>query len=66
MPRDTDSPPMTAPSNEAVQERLRNAEAAIETLRVTISGIEREVGIIRADLERLRVEAERAAGAKLR
>jgi len=45
--------------------RLRNAEAAIDTLRATTSNLEREVALMRADLERLRQESEKAAGSKL-
>jgi hypothetical protein len=47
------------------EQRLRNAEAAIDTLRATTSGLEREVALMRADLERLRQESEKAAGSKL-
>lgn len=46
-------------------DRLRQAESAIEALRAAMAGLEREIGMVRADLERLRVEAERAAGTKL-
>jgi len=48
------------------KQRLRNAEAAIDTLRATTSNLEREVALMRADLERLRQESEKAAGSKLR
>jgi multidrug resistance efflux pump len=48
-----------------MEQRLRNAEAAIDTLRATTSGLEREIALMRADLERLRQECERAAGSKL-
>jgi hypothetical protein len=47
------------------EQRLRSAEAAIDTLRARTSGLEREVALMRADLERLRQESEKAAGAKL-
>ena len=47
------------------EQRLRNAEAAIDTLRVTTSSLEREIAVMRADLERLRQESEKAAGSKL-
>lgn len=47
------------------EQRLRNAEAAIEVLRAMTSGLEREVAVMRADLERLRQESEKAAGSKL-
>lgn len=52
-------------ADSGAEQRLRNAEAAIETLRATTSGLEREVALTRADLERLRQESEKAAGAKL-
>jgi hypothetical protein len=45
--------------------RLRNAEAAIDALRATMSGLEREIALLRADLERLRQESQKAAGTKL-
>ena len=47
------------------EQRLRNAEAAIDTLRATTSGLEREIALMRADLERLRQESEKASGSKL-
>jgi multidrug resistance efflux pump len=47
------------------QQRLRNAEAAIDVLRTTTKDLEREIALMRADLERLRQEAEKAAGSKL-
>jgi hypothetical protein len=47
------------------EQRLRNAEAAIDTLRATTRGLEREIALMRADLERLRQESEKAAGSKL-
>lgn len=46
-------------------DRLRQAESAIDALRTAVANLEREISLIRADLERLRVEAERAAGTKL-
>jgi hypothetical protein len=46
-------------------DRLRQVESAIDALRATVAGLEREIGLVRADLERLRVEAQRAAGTKL-
>lgn len=61
-------PSEMAPAESAdsgTEQRLRNAEAAIDTLRATTSGLEREVALMRADLERLRQESEKAAGAKL-
>jgi multidrug resistance efflux pump len=48
-----------------MEQRLRNAEADIDTLRATTSGLEREIALMRADLERLRLESEKAAGSKL-
>jgi predicted RNase H-like nuclease (RuvC/YqgF family) len=47
------------------EQRLRDAEAAIDTLRATTSGLEQEIALMRADLERLRQESEKAAGSKL-
>jgi hypothetical protein len=47
------------------EQRLRNAEAAIDTLRATTSVLEREIALMRADLERLRQESEKASGSKL-
>jgi hypothetical protein len=38
---------------------------AFVTLRATTSGLEREIALMRADLERLRLESEKAAGSKL-
>lgn len=48
-----------------VEQRMRNAEAALDMLRATTSNLEREVAMIRADLERLRQESERAAGSRM-
>ena len=48
-----------------LERRLKEAEAAIGFLRDTIDRLERELGLVRADHERLRIEAERAAGSKL-
>jgi hypothetical protein len=68
------SPPQSAQPSESAraeiadsgtEQRLRNAEAAIDTLRATTSGLEREIVLMRADLERLRQESEKAAGSKL-
>lgn len=54
------------PSESSSQDdRLRQAESAIDALRAAVTGLEREIGLVRADLERLRVEAQRAAGTKL-
>jgi hypothetical protein len=47
------------------EQRLRNAEAAIDALRTTTRDLEREVAVMRADLERLRQEHEKAAGSRL-
>ena len=52
-------------ADSGTEQRLRNAEAAVDLLRTTTSGLEREVAVLRADLERLRRESEKAAGAKL-
>ena len=52
-------------ADSGMQQRLRNAEADIDTLRATISGLEREIALMRADLERLRQESGKAAGSKL-
>ena len=46
-------------ADSGVEQRLRNAEADIDTLRATTSGLEREIALMRADLERLRLEARR-------
>jgi hypothetical protein len=68
------SPPQSAQPSESsraeiadsgTEQRLRNAEAAIDTLRAATSGLEREIALMRADLERLRQESEKAAGSKL-
>jgi hypothetical protein len=48
-----------------MEQRLRNAEAAIEMLRDTTNRLDREVAVMRADLERLHEESARAAGSKL-
>jgi multidrug resistance efflux pump len=52
-------------TDSGTEQRLRNAEAAIDTLRATTSGLEREIALMRADLERLRQESEKASGSKL-
>ena len=52
-------------SESDLEHRVRDAEAAVDTLRATTSSLEREVSEIRADLERLRQESERAAGSKM-
>ena len=52
-------------ADSGMEQRLRNAEADIDTLRATTSGLEREIALMRADLERLREESEKAAGSKL-
>jgi len=54
-----------AAESSAIEQRLRHAEAAIDTLRDTTRGLEREIALMRADLERLRLESEKAAGSKL-
>ncbi len=43
----------------------RGGGAELEALRAAVSNLEREVAMIRADLERLRQESERAGGSKL-
>jgi hypothetical protein len=40
-------------------------EAAIAFLRDRVASLERELALVRADLERFRAEAERAAGSRL-
>jgi uncharacterized small protein (DUF1192 family) len=52
-------------ADSGTEQRLRNAEAAIDTLRDTTSDLEREIALLRADLERLRQESEKASGSKL-
>jgi hypothetical protein len=52
-------------ADSGTEQRLRNAEAAINALRATTNGLEREIALMRADLERLRLESEKAAGSKL-
>jgi hypothetical protein len=57
-----------APAEKAepgTEQRLRNAEAAIEMLRATAADLEREIAVMRADLERFRRESEKAAGSRL-
>jgi hypothetical protein len=39
--------------------------APVPTTMPTTSGLERQISLIRADLERLRQESEKAAGSKL-
>jgi hypothetical protein len=45
--------------------RLQNTEKALDELRELVTKVEREVVLLRADLERLRIETEQAVGAKL-
>jgi len=52
-------------ADSGTEQRLRKAEAEIDSLRGTTSNLEREVAVMRADLERLRLESEKAAGSKL-
>jgi hypothetical protein len=52
-------------ADSGTEQRLRDAEAAIDALRATMSGLEREIALLRGDLERLRQESEKAAGSKL-
>ena len=58
------APVLTDDDDSETEQRLRNAEAAIDMLRDTTS--EREIALMRADLERLRQESEKASGSKLR
>jgi hypothetical protein len=44
---------------------VRDTESAVEALRATVTGLEREVAMARADLERLRQESERATGSRM-
>lgn len=48
-----------------LQVRLQNTEKALDELRELVTKVEREVVLLRADLERLRIETEQAVGAKL-
>jgi hypothetical protein len=52
-------------ADSGMEQRLRNAEADIDVLRTTTNGLEREIALMRADLERLRLESEKASGSKL-
>ena len=52
-------------SDSGIKQRLGDAEAAIDALRATTSALEREIAVLRVDLERLRRESEKAAGSKL-
>jgi uncharacterized small protein (DUF1192 family) len=56
---------MPEESNRPLEGRERHVETDLEALRVTVASMEREIGILRADLERLRIETERAAGSRL-
>ena len=57
------APVLTDDDDSETEQRLRNADAAIDMLRDTTS--EREIALMRADLERLRQESEKASGSKL-
>jgi len=57
------APVLTDDDDSETEQRLRNAEGAIDMLRDTTS--EREIALMRADLERLRQESEKASGSKL-
>ena len=57
------APVLTDDDDSETEQRLRNADAAIDMLRDTTS--EREIALMRADLERLRQEIEKASGSKL-
>jgi hypothetical protein len=48
-----------------IERRVRDTESAVEALRATVTGLEREVAMARADLERLRQESERATGSRM-
>lgn len=61
----TSEEPRTGASNADIERRVRDTEAAVAGLRATVTGLERELAIVRADLERLRQESERAAGSKM-
>jgi hypothetical protein len=52
-------------ADSGTEQRLQDAEAAIDMLRATAGNLEREVALMRADLERLRQESTKAAGARL-
>ncbi|MGH8636075.1 MAG: hypothetical protein ACREUZ_02965 [Burkholderiales bacterium] len=58
-------PVRTGGSDADVEHRVRDSEAAVERLRATVTGLQREVAMVRADLERLRQESEKAAGSKM-
>ena len=62
---DPDSAVGSIRSDGRIEQRLGNAEAAIDALRGTTSALGREIAVLRADLERLRRESEKAAGSKL-
>lgn len=47
------------------EHRVGKVEVAVEALRAAVSAMEREIGVIRADLERLRLESERAVGTRM-
>jgi hypothetical protein len=55
----------TGGTDSDIEHRVRDTESAVEALRATVTGLEREVAMVRADLERLRQESERAAGSKM-
>lgn len=55
----------SAATQQGLTERLRDAEAELDELRTATETLEREVAVMRADLERLRLESERAAGSRL-
>jgi hypothetical protein len=48
-----------------VQRRLQNVEAELVALREMTNDHAREIALMRADLERLRQESEKAAGSKM-
>ena len=52
-------------SESGLEQRVRDTEATLDTLRDITSKLEREIALVRADFERLRQESQRAAGSKL-
>lgn len=52
-------------ANVPLDERVRTTEQTIDELRGMLHKMERELVVLRADFERLRVETQQATGAKL-
>lgn len=48
-----------------IEARVQSAERALSDLRAALDKVEREVVLLRADFERLRLETQQAVGAKL-